>query len=203
MSSLTGSAVLASAVFCASSVTTIPASAAHGNGIRQDSVQAVEWFRRAAAQGLAQGQFQLGVSFEDGIGGVTQDLPQAAEWYRRAADQDFAAAQNNLGLLYLNGNSVPQDVAQAFQWFRKAAEQGPPDAQYNLGMAYFNGAGGTVDYVEALKWFALAAIPRSGIAVPQYENARDAIATRMTLEQVTEAQRRAREWFEAYTRGRQ
>jgi TPR repeat protein len=55
-------------------------------------------YRKAADQGNARAQFNLGVLYANGQG-VAQDYAEAARWYRKAADQGHADAQNNLGLL--------------------------------------------------------------------------------------------------------
>ena len=63
---------------------------AKGRGVRQDNVEAVRWYRQAAAQGFAQAQYNLGVMYETGRG-VRQDLALAQEWYGKACqngDQD-------------------------------------------------------------------------------------------------------------------
>ena len=44
----------------------------NGQGVRQDYVQIVKWFRKAAEQGFAQAQFNLGVMYDNGQG-VRQD----------------------------------------------------------------------------------------------------------------------------------
>ena len=41
---------------------------AFGEGVKQDSVEAVRWFRKAAEQGYANAQFNLGVSYSNGEG---------------------------------------------------------------------------------------------------------------------------------------
>ena len=68
----------------------------HGWGVAQDSGKAVEWFTKAAEQGLAVGQFHLGISYERGMRGVAQDRGKAVEWYTKAADQGHADAQLSL-----------------------------------------------------------------------------------------------------------
>ena len=63
---------------------------AKGRGVRQDDAEAVRWYRQAAAQGLVQAQYNLGVMYETGRG-VRQDLALAQEWYGKACqngDQD-------------------------------------------------------------------------------------------------------------------
>jgi hypothetical protein len=39
-----------------------------GNGVTRDYAQAVEWFRKAAEQGDAMVQYNLGVCYENGNG---------------------------------------------------------------------------------------------------------------------------------------
>jgi TPR repeat protein len=109
---------------------------------------------------------------------------------RSLAEQGFASAQDILGLLYENGQGVPQDYAEAVEWYRKAAEQGLAIAQFNLGVRYEQGQGVPQDYVEAHIWYNLAAARGN-------ENAnhnRDIIAKKMTPQDISVAQKRAREW---------
>jgi TPR repeat protein len=75
-----------------------------------------------------------------------------------------------------------------------AAELGCSDALFDLGVVFSTGDHGiAVDLVEAHKWFNLA-------AVGGHENAagcRADIAEDMTAREISEAQRRAREWLRA------
>ena len=52
---------------------------AYGRGMRQDDTEAVKWFRQAAAQGLTQAQYNLGIMYYSGRG-VRQDRTLAQEW---------------------------------------------------------------------------------------------------------------------------
>ena len=162
----------------------------------QDQTQtqdAVEAIRLAADQGLADAQFNLGFRYADGRG-VSQDYAEAVRWYRLAADQGHAGAQSNLGVMYGSGEGVPQDETEAVRWYRLAADQGHAGAQFNLGVSYSSGEGLPQDDVGAHIWFNLAASQSSGDDRETYVKARDAVAARMTSEQITEAQRLAREW---------
>jgi TPR repeat protein len=156
---------------------------------RGDYEASAQWFRKAADQGIAAAQYNLGNMYAKGQG-VPQDYALAVEWWRRAADQGLAAAQFNLGLMYYRGDGVPQDHAQAAQWFRKAADQGNADAQFNLGLMYYRGEGVPQDHVAAHMWFNLAA----SRGQPNAGSNRDTAASKMTREQIAEAQRLAREW---------
>jgi len=102
-----------------------------GNGVTQDTAEALKWLRKAVEQGDAKAQNNLGWMYEKGKG-VTQDYAEALKWYRKAAEQGHAVAQSNLALMYDNGEGVTQDYAEAVKWYRKAAEQGIAVAQLNL-----------------------------------------------------------------------
>ena len=86
------------------------------------------------------------------------------------------------------------------RWFRLAADQGDAGAQNNLGVMYQNGEGTPQDFVEAHVWFNLGASRLSGENRDGAVRNRDDVAGRMTAEQVSEAQRRAREWKPALGR---
>ena len=132
---------------------------------KQEYEQAVDFFRKAAEQGHATAQFNLGVCYDHGQG-VAQDYNEAVKWYRKAVEQGYASAQYNLGVCYDNGRGVAQDYNEAVKWYRKAAEQGHATAQYNLGVCYENGQGVAQDYKEAVKWYRKAA--EQGDADAQY-----------------------------------
>jgi TPR repeat protein len=86
-----------------------------GRGVEQDEVQAVEWYRKAAEQGLADAQNTMGLHYIDGIG-VEKDPEQAEEWFRRAAENGSEAARLNLNSRQAGsrgGNSVSASAASA------------------------------------------------------------------------------------------
>jgi len=66
-----------------------------GKGIPQNYSEALKWYRKAADQGLAKAQFQLGLIYEQGLG-VQQDSTEASKWYQKAADQGFEEAKSKL-----------------------------------------------------------------------------------------------------------
>ena len=63
-----------------------------GRGVEQDYIQAVQFYRLAAAQNHAGAQWTLGLCYKNGQG-VAQDHVQAVEFYRLAAAQNHAIAQ--------------------------------------------------------------------------------------------------------------
>ena len=117
---------------------------------------AQDLYCKAAEQGDADAQFDLGVIYDIGED-VSRDVAQAVIWYRKAAGQGHPAAQNNLGYMYQHGEGVPEDDVQAVNWYRKAAEQGNAFALLNLGFMYRNGKGVPRDDAQAVSWYRKAA----------------------------------------------
>jgi TPR repeat protein len=66
-----------------------------GVGVAQDSVAAATWFAKAAAQGHAGAQHNLGVAYFKGAG-VALDFELADRWFRKAAAQGQRDAINAL-----------------------------------------------------------------------------------------------------------
>lgn len=125
--------------------------------------EAVMWYRKAAEQGHAQAQVNLGTLYSKGLG-VRRDYTEAVKWYREAAEQEHAQAQSNLGVMYSEGQGVEQDYKEAVKWCRKAAEQGHAQAQTNLCITYSQGIGVEQDFNEAAKWCHKAAEQGNGQA---------------------------------------
>jgi TPR repeat protein len=168
----------------------------NGYGVPQDNAEAAKWYGKAVEQGHASAQQSVGVMYRDGRG-VPQDYVEAVNWYRKAAEQGNADAQNSLGDAYNRGNGVPQDFTEAVKWFRRAAEQGSAYAQHILGCMYANGEGVPKDYMQAHMWSNLAAEHYPAWATENRNGAianRDLFARQMTIQQISEAQRLAREW---------
>ena len=86
-----------------------------GRGVTQDYKEAVKWYWKAAEQGFAPAQHNLGLMYSAGRG-VTQDYKEAVKWWRKAAVQGTAPAQMNLGRMYLIGRGVTPDNVHAYMW---------------------------------------------------------------------------------------
>ncbi len=89
--------------------------------------EAVKWYRKAAEQGYAKAQYNLGSMYDMGLG-VPQDYEEAVKWYRKAAEQGYAESQRRLGYAYERA----KDREEAAKWYQKAAEQGDYFAQLCL-----------------------------------------------------------------------
>lgn len=118
------------------------------------------------------------------------DYETAFKEAKTLAEQGDVGAQYNLGVMFDKGQGVPQNNNEAFKWFKKAAEKGDAGAQYNLGRMYVKGENVPQNYVQAYMWYCLSAAQGEQIAL----NKRDALALKMTPEQVAGAQKLASEW---------
>ncbi len=161
---------------------------------RGDYATALRLWHPMAEQGDSDAQFHLGVMYESGQGVLRNDA-EAINWYRKAAEQNDAVAQFNVGVMYAKG--VPPNHAEAALWYRVAADHGLAGAQFNLGMMYAEGQGVSQDYVQAHMWLDLAASQLPALGRNQRNStvdARDRVASKMTPQQIVEAQKLAFEW---------
>ena len=91
----------------------------YGEGVPQDYVEGIEWYRKAAEQGHESAQHLLASIYFLGDN-VPKDYTESAKWYRMAAEQGNEAAQAFLGMMYHYGWGVPVDMGEARKWYREA-----------------------------------------------------------------------------------
>ena len=121
----------------------------------ETKAKAYEWYQKAANQGIAKAQYNLGVMYSNGES-VPQDYAKAHEWYQKAADQGLSAAQDMLEINYFNGERVHLNDPKTHELYQKAANQGDAKAQYKLGFMYSEGEGVPRDYAKAREWYQKA-----------------------------------------------
>lgn len=118
---------------------------------RYDEARA--WLIKAAEQGHAYAQFQLGEKYISGVDGSFWIFGEAVKWLTKSAEQGFIPAQVSLGLRYWEGdfrtNTMRRDYAKAVHWLRLAADRGNATAKTYLGYAYKDGTGGLPKDAEA------------------------------------------------------
>lgn len=100
------------------------------------------------------------------------------------------------GNKYYEGQKVPQDFGEAIKWYQKAGEQGHYQAQYTLGMMHYEGLHVPQDFTKSYMWLLLASTQGKKEAV----EARDNVMAKLSPKQIDEAQKKARELYEAYTK---
>jgi len=95
----------------ASSQFTLGLMYANGEGVSQNDVEAVAWFRRAAEQGYEVAQRTCGQMYFQGRG-APQDDAEAAAWFRKAAEQGDPMSQFNLGVMYDEGRTLNSSATE-------------------------------------------------------------------------------------------
>lgn len=113
---------------------------------------------RAAKNGDAWAQLNLGAAYDHGLAGINPNPQIAVSWYRKAAQQGLAKAQFNLAHCLGIGHGVAQNYVEARLWMHKAAKQNMPEAQFLFGVMLVEGLGGLPNKAGGKKWLEKAAL---------------------------------------------
>jgi uncharacterized protein len=123
------------------------------------------------------------------------------DYVRAARELSPLAARGNpralglLGFMYEHGFGVPQAYEAAFDMYCRGAIQGNPFAQAMLGLMYDKGHGAHQDFIQAYKWLDLAAARTRGRERDAYLRFRDAVASKMSRDEIVVGQRLALSWL--------
>ena len=154
----------------------------HGKGVPPDPQKAIEWYTKAAEQGYASAQNNLGVMYErigeqalllDERAGVSNFL-KAMKWFQEAGKQGNPIAQFNAALIYQLDAFLSTHPTKAIEsghhvvnWNEKAAAQNYPPAQYELATIYRTGCPGVaVNLEKVLELLTEAASPNPDLVSP-------------------------------------
>lgn len=121
----------------------------------KDYSSAYDYFRKAAEQGHADAQNQVGEFYYEGKL-VSQNAETAFQWYYAAALNGSIKGAGNLGYCFATGTGTVQNYQKAVEWLTNAAEGGDADAMVNLGVRYLNGQGVAKDERKAYQWMITA-----------------------------------------------
>jgi hypothetical protein len=169
----------------------------HKNGIlafeQGDYETALMEFKALAIQNNSLGQYGLGLMYDLGTG-VPTNFKEAVKWYQLSADQGNSDAQNNLATMYAEGEGVVKDAIKAKKLYESAAQQGNFDSPNNIGTMYLQGIDITRNYVKAYMWFHLGEMKGDRGA----KQNRAFVETKMTPEEIIEANKMAGEWMQRY-----
>ena len=158
----------------------------------QLQAEAVKWYKKAAFQGHAEAQYELGANYALGFGGLKEDHSEAVKWWKNAAEQGHARAQYELGGMYHRGEIVSQNYAEAVKLWKKAADQGDPAAVHRLGIMYYKGQGTPQNFVKAYPHLIVAwTIEKKNVKEPLSE-----IVKKLTPAKIAEGQRMAQILFD-------
>ena len=111
-----------------------------GIGTEQNYNAALEWYRKAAAQGFGAAYSNIAWMYKHGKG-VDKNEKTAFENYLSGANCNHPHCQMQLGNCYFHGIGVEPDKAQAFFWYNKSAEQDYMPSFNNLAICFYKGYG--------------------------------------------------------------
>ncbi|CAM9652167.1 unnamed protein product, partial [Hapterophycus canaliculatus] len=95
----------------------------YGWGVKKNLRAAARWYSLAAAQGLAESEYHLGL-MKAHERGFAQDLSGAMIHFQKGAQQHHAPSMMYLGKMCLHGQGTSVDYDMALLWFERAAEEG-------------------------------------------------------------------------------
>ena len=130
--------------------------------------EALGWYRKAAEQGDAAGEYGVGEMYLAGEG-VKKDPGQAWFWFARAADKKYGPAIIALANAYIraaiDAEPAAPDAARAAEWLRKAADFDYLPAVEALARAFREGGFGMArDAAQADRFTAKAESLRKKLA---------------------------------------
>ena len=136
-----------------------------------ETISRKEWnqLRRAADDGVALAQFELGSGFEWGVQDpagrcvAAPNRDSAKRWYLAAAQAGHAAAQSAMSRLLSADAKTLSDLRVAIAWGKKAVAQGDFSAAFNLATV-FRDMG---QLRQALSWYRCAESMGDGDATLQ------------------------------------
>ncbi len=97
---------------------------ARGAGVLEDDAQAVRWYRLAAEQGDAEGQWLLGSMYGNGDG-VPQDDVLAYMWFNLSGAQEHVSAQESEDII--EQRMTREQITEAQRLSREWIETHPQD----------------------------------------------------------------------------
>jgi uncharacterized protein len=122
------------------------------------------------------------------------------DYVRAARELSVLAAQGDpkalglLGFMYEHGFGEPQAYVAAADLYAQGAAQGNPFTQAMLGLMYDKGHGVPQDFVLAYKWLDVAAARTREHEHDTYARFRDAVASKMSRDEIAVGQRLALSW---------
>jgi uncharacterized protein len=165
----------------------------------ENTKEGLKWLRKAAKQKYNPPQLFLANKLEE-LG----ENKEAFQWYLKAAKRNTPSAKYKVGEYYITGKGgVAQDYQEAVRWFEKSANNGDVKAQEKLGLFYYQGKEVPQNFIKAHMWLSLVETEINKFS-PRYRKSFEGereitsaqVESKMTPEQIAEAQRMVREWLQ-------
>src|ERR1019366_8620929 len=123
-----------------------------GRGVARDPAGSRAWLEKAARQGYARAECELGVTLKDGLD-IAQDLPNGLRYLQSAARLGDAYAEDYLGRFAESGLISDPSPSEAYMHYLKASEMGSAWGTYNVARMHEHGIGVDKSPTEALRWY--------------------------------------------------
>lgn len=114
-----------------------------GEGVKQDSKQAFEWYCNGALQRHGDSQLKVALMLLEGRG-TSKDIPKGMHWLNRAANSNNHDAQLALGILLVDTDPVRSAVL-----FKRSAAAGNLYANHRLAELHYYGMEVPQDFAKA------------------------------------------------------
>ena len=124
-----------------SAILTLGTMYERGIGTPRNFIKALEWYRKAAKAGLAEGYYNVGVCHEIGMG-TAGGAAEAFINFEKSAELGLAQGFYKLASLYFIGFGTAKNEQWGVELLKRAAAAGHMVAANDLGVIYFAGTFG-------------------------------------------------------------
>ena len=122
-----------------------------GEGCKQSSSAAADWYRRAASAAHLDAKVNLGILLTSEAGAGSPDHEHGNALFIEAIEGGSIRALHGMGLSHFHGRGVEQNTATALSYSQRAADQGHAGAATCVGEAYWKSPGGYAKSLQLAK----------------------------------------------------
>jgi len=142
-----------------------------------DGERGLRYLRESAAREDIYVYNNMGLVYQQGLGGTKPDFKLAYEWYLKAANGGHPNAPTNLGRMYFNGQvGGKADMRLAVEWYDKGLERGDAWAGANAAWLIANKSVKGYGNFDAAQRAAKAAVLRN----PQAAKSADGVLAKLS-----------------------
>gem|GEM_PF-355294 len=117
----------------------------------QEFDKAVPLLKQAAEIGVAEAQYNFGVTLENGYG-IEKNIDSAFYWYLKSANQGWNDGLYKMMMAHANGIGAEQSNEKAFEYALACASNNDITCMFNVVGAYQDGLGTEKDLEKMLEW---------------------------------------------------
>jgi TPR repeat protein len=117
----------------------------------QEFDMAVPLLKQAADSGIAEAQYNFGVTLEYGYG-IEKNLDSAFYWYLKSADRGWNDGLYKMMMAHANGIGAKKSNEKAFEYALACAGNNDITCMFNVVGAYKDGLGTSPDSTKMVEW---------------------------------------------------